>query len=97
MKAQAMGAIPITSRFSDSVLPAVSGRYDLGPIIGLKPSASADTFETWRLAWIQSIVAATKRQDLKQYRREMSKWARQEFSWEHSASLWTRVWQGEIP
>ena len=46
MKAQAMGAIPITSRFSDSVLPAVSGRYDLGPIIGLKPSASADTFET---------------------------------------------------
>jgi hypothetical protein len=31
MKAQAMGAIPVTSRFSDSALPETCGRFDLGP------------------------------------------------------------------
>ena len=31
MKAQAMGAIPVTSRHPNSSMPEVCGRYDLGP------------------------------------------------------------------
>mmetsp|Transcript_5349 Transcript_5349/g.7366 ORF Transcript_5349/g.7366 Transcript_5349/m.7366 type:complete len:96 (+) Transcript_5349:2-289(+) len=31
MKAQSMGAIPITSKFKDSTLPELTQGYDLGP------------------------------------------------------------------
>lgn len=37
IKAMSCGAIPITSRYSQSVLPNVTGHFDLGPAKGLTP------------------------------------------------------------
>eukprot|EP00293_Proteomonas_sulcata_P006344 CAMPEP_0184317450 /NCGR_PEP_ID=MMETSP1049-20130417/96757_1 /TAXON_ID=77928 /ORGANISM="Proteomonas sulcata, Strain CCMP704" /LENGTH=209 /DNA_ID=CAMNT_0026636835 /DNA_START=54 /DNA_END=680 /DNA_ORIENTATION=+ len=55
MRAQAMGAIPITSRYLDSALNETAGKYDLGPparagLIGKDPE--------WTQAWVDSIVHA---------------------------------------
>lgn len=44
MKAMAMGAVPITSRFADSTLPELAGRFDLGPrplVLGEDPFRAA--------------------------------------------------------
>ncbi len=51
----AMGAIPITSRHPDSVLPELTSRFDLGPParVGLIKNDGA-----WLQEWADAVVSA---------------------------------------
>ncbi len=54
-QAMAMGAVPITSRHRDSVLPELIGDFDLGP-----PSrpGTIDADAEWQRLWADAVVAA---------------------------------------
>ena len=67
--AQAMGAIPITSRHPNSSMPEVCGRYDLGPFVPeFAESIQSDRrwFGLWRDALIKA--ATTTPEDLVSHR-----------------------------
>lgn len=81
MKAQAMGAIPVTSRLEHSALAESSGKFDLGP----RPMGLNDP--EWIELWIDAICQVSKR-DLDQYRIEMKTWARKTFTWSKTARIW---------
>ena len=67
MKAQAHGAIPVTSRFVRSALNETCGKYDLGPPAptALSPTAPASVKERVRRAhlhaWADAVVSASRR------------------------------------
>ena len=87
MKAQAMGAVPVTSRYAASTLPALAGRFDLGPP-GRAGRISADP--AWQREWAESVVAAATRgagEDAA-HRAAMKRWAREEFRWERVGRQW---------
>jgi len=93
MKAMAMGAIPITSRFPGSTLPELTLQWDLGP----QPyEASSDRghhqdFDTWAMEWVQAAVNASRfdqRGELANHRAQMKHEARIRFLWSHVAQTW---------
>jgi glycosyltransferase involved in cell wall biosynthesis len=55
MRAQAMGAIPITSRHINSALPETSGIFDLGP--PARPGLISDD-DDWQSQFVQAVVRA---------------------------------------
>jgi len=87
MKAQAMGAIPITSRYKDSGVPETT-KYDLGP---KARDGMIHENAKWRAAWTASVIKAAQRDDLDETRQEMKAWARQTYSWESVAQQWAAM------
>ena len=55
MRAQAMGAIPITSRHINSALPETAGIFDLGP--PARPGLISDD-DDWQSDFVQAVVRA---------------------------------------
>jgi glycosyltransferase involved in cell wall biosynthesis len=84
MKAQAMGCIPITSRFPDSGVPETT-KYDLGP-----PPRHGSLYANadWLAEWTASVIASVPRQDLGPMREQMKSWAREVYSWAKVAAQW---------
>ena len=87
MKAQACGAVPITSGQLASALPETVGSWDLGPKarhgkIGIEPE--------WQRDYVQALLEAVRRPaaEMVRYRREMKEAARQRFSWASVAAQW---------
>jgi glycosyltransferase involved in cell wall biosynthesis len=68
MRAQAMGAIPITSRHINSALPETSGIYDLGP--PARPGLISDD-EEWQNDFVNAVIRAVKapRSEMDSHRR----------------------------
>merc|ERR1711968_346578 len=61
MKAQALGAIPITSRHYNSTLPELTGRFDLGPLMpssSPRRNARIENDKQWQREWADAVVAA---------------------------------------
>lgn len=102
MKAQAMGAIPITSRHRKSTLQELTGPYDLGP-----RELAGDTYAEdpeWPLLWLEAVVQASNRDyeerqqqkyggkaggdSLQALRQDMIRAARARFSWATVARIW---------
>lgn len=94
MKAQAMGAIPITSRFANSALPQTCGPWDMGAK-GLQAHVwgNADKDVEARRLFVAAVVAAvrTSRDALAEHRRQMQDWARRTYSWRRVAKQWALV------
>ena len=57
MRAQAMGAIPITSRHINSALPETAGIFDLGP--PARPGLISDDAE-WQSEFVSAVVSAVR-------------------------------------
>jgi hypothetical protein len=53
-----MGAIPITSRFNESIVAELTEQFDLGP--PTRSGRIADDPE-WLMEWAQAVVAAVSR------------------------------------
>lgn len=99
MKAQALGAVPITSRYEKSTLPELTGRWDLGP-----PSSPGEIRnDPDRLvAYAHAVVRAasghcdhtsnaglTSDDDcIRVHRASMMRWARDRFRWSRVAKIW---------
>ena len=68
MRAQAMGAIPITSRHINSALPETAGIYDMGP--PARPGLISDD-EEWQNDFVNAVVRAVKapRSEMDNHRR----------------------------
>jgi glycosyltransferase involved in cell wall biosynthesis len=86
MKAQAMGSIPITSRYDRSTLPELCGDFDLGPITPLS-TATTEGDPEWMKKWVASIIAAATT-DQTVHRQRMIATARSRFLWSRIAELW---------
>eukprot|EP00736_Rhodelphis_marinus_P006544 Rmarinus@m.4246 len=88
MKAQAMGAIPITSRYPRSALPDTAGKFDLGPDpMQGEFKENAD----WIQAWVDRVVdvmTIMPHEHLEAHRKEMKRYARETFIWSNVASQW---------
>lgn len=86
MKCQAMGCIPITSRYQDSGVPETT-QFDLGP--PGRPGMIRDD-ATWQREWLAAVLAAAKKppQAHEAFRQEMSRWARKTYSWSTVADDW---------
>ncbi len=80
MKAQAMGAIPITSRFENSSIPDLTHLWDLGPYPAPN-SAPIEKNATFLQEWAQAVIRAATRVDLQHHRASMKEWARTELLW----------------
>merc|ERR1711920_626330 len=71
MKAQSMGAIPITSRFRYSSLPETTGEFDLGPdtsipteddqVTNATSSSITRDAEEWSIAYMNAVLQAAFR------------------------------------
>ena len=94
MKAMAMGAVPVTSRFADSTLPELTGDFDLGPSRPLPENVDSEIGDAsfgWAAEWLEAVVAASRRDErggLAEHRRAMKADARRRFLWSHVAELW---------
>ncbi|CAM9627826.1 unnamed protein product, partial [Choristocarpus tenellus] len=61
MKAQAMGAIPITSRFPPSSLPELTNQWDMGPERGLPIDAKSPfDYPEWMKRWVDAVILASR-------------------------------------
>ena len=103
MKAMALGAIPVTSRYAGSVVPELTNRFDLGPETPRDADASVSVVlddlrtdrdpadDAWQAAFAQAAVdAATSatRSLLDAHRADMKRYARDRFLWTHVAEKW---------
>jgi len=98
MKAQAMGAIPITSRYRQSTLPELTGPYDLGPRQLQGRSITDDP--AWVELWVEAVVEASNNdyqdrvgggagnREIHTLRQEMMRTARERFAWSSVARMW---------
>jgi protein O-GlcNAc transferase len=87
MKAQAMGSVPITSRYAHSTLPELCGEFDLGPRTPLS-ARSAEADPTWVQNWVSSIISAALSNGHDAHRQQMIEAARDRFLWSRIAKLW---------
>jgi glycosyltransferase involved in cell wall biosynthesis len=97
MKAQALGAIPVTSRYENSTLPELTMQWDLGP-----PAASGRIRDDpdRLLAFADAVVRAASgdcslggsnfvgKDCISRHRSSMMKYAQEKFRWSHVAKLW---------
>ena len=92
MKAMAMGAIPITSRFPGSTLPELTLQWDLGPQpYDENPNHGQQDYDMWALEWVQAVVNASRfdqRGELANHRAQMKQEARNRFLWSRVAQTW---------
>jgi glycosyltransferase involved in cell wall biosynthesis len=89
MKAQAMGCIPVTSRYKDSGVPETT-QFDLGP--AARDGMIRDNPE-WMSEWTEALLSAARRSDLDTMRKEMKTWARAAFNWRKVAEQWVGLWK----
>ena len=93
MKAQALGAIPITSRNPNSTLPELTRRWDLGPP-ARTDGVTIDRDPAWREAWADAVVrAALSGKEANAHRAGMVREARQRFLWSTVAKQWAAVFE----
>jgi glycosyltransferase involved in cell wall biosynthesis len=94
MKALAMGAIPITSRYVNSTLPELTKQWDLGPE-GHKDGTTIATNKVWFDQWVGSVVRAATQDPvaLAEHRQGMVKESRPRFLWRTVASTWHGVFE----
>ena len=96
MKAQALGAIPVTSRYANSTLPELTRGFDLGPATPLRARAGALSAArggdaAWVRAYVDAVVDAAARDargELREPREAMKRDARARFPWRRVAALW---------
>ena len=93
MKAQALGAIPITSRHYNSTLPELTGRFDLGPLMpssSPRRNARIENDKQWQREWADAVVTAatSSSSDLSKHRKAMMQWAQGTLLWKHVAQKW---------
>ncbi|KAH8055493.1 protein N-acetylglucosaminyltransferase [Aureococcus anophagefferens] len=103
MKAMALGAIPITSRFAGSVVPELTAHFDLGPAAPRRADAEASILlddlkpavDAADVAWQADFAAAAAdaaeraaRGELDGHRAAMKRYARDRFLWKHVAEKW---------
>ena len=103
MKAMALGAIPITSRFAGSVVPELTVHFDLGPATPRRADAEASILlddlkpavDAADVAWQADFAAAAAdaaergaRGELDGHRAAMKRYARDRFLWKHVAEKW---------
>ncbi|GBG28190.1 UDP-N-acetylglucosamine--peptide N-acetylglucosaminyltransferase 110 kDa subunit [Hondaea fermentalgiana] len=83
MKAMAMGSIPITSRFENSALPDLTGKWDLGPPARPPGAPSIDKDPSFLQEFGLAVIAAANlpKASLTAQRQEMKAWARSELLW----------------
>eukprot|EP00966_Prymnesium_polylepis_P152119 3513793-Prymnesium_polylepis.1 len=95
MKAQAMGAIPITSRHPNSSMPEVCGEYDLGPPVP-HGAVAIQGDASWLDDWMRSLVEAASKppEELSEHRSKMVEWSRQAFDWATVVDTWDRHFRG---
>ena len=91
MKAMACGSIPITSRYTDSVLFNLTNDFDLGPdnVLNITVSKNETLYDQWIYEdWLPSVlrVSTYSYQEIKQRRKKMKKYGRS-MSWERSAII----------
>jgi glycosyltransferase involved in cell wall biosynthesis len=94
MKAMAMGAVPVTSRFRGSTLPELTEGWDLGPARPLQSESDGDPLGAWAVAWAQAVVEASlrdERGELVEHRARMKQAARERFLWAHVAQTWHKA------
>ena len=89
LKAQAMGAIPITSRILNSNLSEV--QFDLGPRPLLTTPAEQDP--EWLDLYVDAIVDAVENEKIESHRSEMKEYARRSYMWSNTAMMWQRAYQ----
>ena len=85
MKAMAMGAIPLTSRWENSTLPELVRGWDLGP-----PGQESLDAE-WVGRYVDAVVDAVGREErgeLRAWREGMVGDARERFDWRAVARIW---------
>ena len=85
MKAMGCGAIPITSRYSHSVLPNLTSNHDLGPQQALRRDADLDKWLTEEFVPAVIQAAALDEEELAGRRRDMREHIRQHHLWSLSA------------
>ena len=96
-KAMAAGAIPITSRYIESVLPVLAGAWDMGPQVAL--TAAANYMEWLRDQWVPAVIEAAKTPEdkLQTHRDHMREAIRSQYGWESSADLLVQLLPEEEP
>jgi len=97
MKAMAMGAVPITSRYYDSTLPELTRDFDLAP---RALYLDHDTDPGWLREWVDAVVNASIRDlsgDLAEHRALMKNTARKRFLWGNVAQLWHTAFSSSSP
>jgi glycosyltransferase involved in cell wall biosynthesis len=95
MKAMSCGAIPITSRYSHSVLPELTEGFDMGPTVLLNISAASNEtqFESWmRTQYVPAVSAAVRWAlenpiEMEKMRGRMKERARNTFTWRRAARI----------
>jgi glycosyltransferase involved in cell wall biosynthesis len=90
-KAMACGAIPLTSSFTNSVLPALTAGFDLGPERALTPQ---DQYNVWMEDyWLPAVVAAALKApaELSLHREGMKASIREVYTWRNSAEVLVRT------
>jgi predicted O-linked N-acetylglucosamine transferase (SPINDLY family) len=91
MKAQALGAVPITSRNPNSTLPELTRGWDLGPP-ARTDGVTIDMDPEWQDAWADAVVrAAVSGEEVNTHRAGMVREARQRFLWSTVAKQWAAV------
>lgn len=98
MKAQALGAIPITSRYPHSALPETCGRFDWGPApppAAFKPGSSLAADPEWLAAWVEAVVGAATRpaDEIAAHRAAMMAHSRSHHLWGSVAAKWSAAFQ----
>ena len=86
-KAMAAGAIPITSRYTSSVLPHLTQGWDMGPQVPLQPGMN---YAQWvNDHWVPAVLAAvnTSPDILHRHREAMKTTIREKYSWTRSTDI----------
>jgi len=94
LKAEAMGAIPITSRYPASVVPEIAGAWDLGPEDALTAPAEQDP--AWVQRWVSAVVDASRRAqrgELDDHRARMKAHVREKYTWLNTARKWVEAFE----
>lgn len=100
MRAQALGAVPITSGHIHSALPETS-RWDMGPspsLAWIDPASGLPRVGYLDIAhnaslqeeWLAALIRAMQlpQETLESYRERMTSWAKTHFGWQEVAQQW---------
>ena len=99
MKAQALGAIPITSQHDDSTLPELTSEFDLGPpMTEARKARRIDEVVGWQQEWVDSVVKAATMDERKiaEHRARMITKSRKRFLWSTVAGLWDDAFSRDV-
>eukprot|EP00924_Labyrinthula_sp_SR-Ha-C_P008074 snap_masked-scaffold_11-processed-gene-2.14-mRNA-1 protein AED:0.49 eAED:0.53 QI:0/-1/0/1/-1/1/1/0/1457 len=93
MKGMINGAIPITSRNPNSVLPEITSEFDLGVHNQSRPSVNIDQDPNWQQSWVRRVLQSLKLSelDIANHRRAMVEAARKTFKWSKTAIAWREI------